>query len=86
MGHETVLSLPTLLFQVGLTCDRKSVKPLVVPDESERCTMVIDVLGRLTPGLSLAIAGSFHFLIVPWKMLAVVGPSSLRPVLSPDTL
>ena len=62
------------------------MKPDVVPDESERCTTVIDVLGRLMPGLSALIAASFHVLIWPWKILAMVGPSSLSPLLIPDRL
>ena len=62
------------------------MKPFVVPDESERCTTVIVVLGRLTPGFSAAIAELFHFVIFPRKMFASVGPSSFRPVLMPDTL
>ena len=86
VGHLTVLSVPTLDFHVGLAEARKPVKPLVVPEESERWTTVIDVLGSLTPGFSAAIAGSFHFLTVPRKMFAIVGPSSLSPVLRPLTL
>jgi hypothetical protein len=39
------------------------VKPLVVPDESDRCTTVIDDDGSLTPGFCDAIAGSFQVLI-----------------------
>ena len=62
------------------------MKPLVVPDESERWTTVIAVLGRLMPGFSALIAGSFQVLILPRKMLAIVGPSSLSPLLTPDRL
>ena len=43
----------------------------MVPEESERRAMVIAVLGSLTPGLIDAIAGSFHFVILPWKMFAM---------------
>src|SRR2546426_957025 len=35
----------------------------------------MSVLGRLTPGFSFAIAGSFHLVILPRKMSAMVGPS-----------
>src|SRR3954453_21426039 len=42
----------------------------VVPDSSERKKTVIGSLGSVTPGLILAIAGSFHVLIVPLKILA----------------
>ena len=62
------------------------VNPFVVPDESERCTTVIAVLGRLMPGFRLLIAGSFQVLILPLKMSASVGPSSLSPLLIPDRL
>ncbi len=41
------------------------MKPEVVPEESERCITVIAVLGRLTPGLSALISGSFQLLILP---------------------
>ncbi len=62
------------------------MKPLVVPESSERCTTVIAVLGSFVPGLSLAIAGSSHFLILPRKMSAAVAPSSLSPLLTPGRL
>ena len=62
------------------------MKPLVVPDESERWTTVIAVLGRLMPGLRALIAGSFQVLILPRKMLASVGPSSFSPLLTPGRL
>ena len=41
------------------------MKFFVVPDSSERWQTVIVVPGRLAPLLSLAIAGSFHVLILP---------------------
>jgi hypothetical protein len=47
---------------------------------------VILPLGSLRPELSLAIAGSFQVVILPWKMSASVCPSSLRPDLRPETL
>src|SRR4051812_17334661 len=83
VGHLTVLSAPTLLFHSELTSERNVVKPLVVPDSSERWTTVMLAPGRLAPELSLAIAGSFHFLILPRKMFATVGPSSLRSLGTP---
>ena len=58
----------------------------MVPEESERWAMVIAVLGRVTPGLSAAIAGSFHFVILPWKMLAMTGADSCSGLLTPDRL
>ena len=50
----------------------------VVPEESERWAMVIAVLGRLTPGLSAVIAGSFHVVILPEKMFAMTGADQLQ--------
>src|SRR5438445_1592333 len=83
VGHLTVLSAPTCLAHSGLCAARKVVKPFVVPDSSERWTIVMFVDGRLTPGFSFAIAGSFHFLILPRNMFAIVGPSSLSPPFTP---
>ena len=37
---------------------------------------MIVVSGSVTPEFCAAIAGSFHFVILPWKMFASVGPSS----------
>src|SRR4051812_17174581 len=50
----------------------QSVKLFVVPESSERCTGVIFVDGRLAPGLSLLISGSFHEVTLPEKMSATV--------------
>ena len=44
---------------------RYKEKFCVVPEESERTAMVIGVLGRLTPGLSAAIAELFQDVILP---------------------
>ena len=57
---------------------RNREKFAVVPEESERTARVIGVLGRLTPGLSAAIAGSFQFLILAWKMFAMTVGVSFR--------
>ena len=62
------------------------MKPLVVPDESERWTTVICVLGRFTPGFSDLIAGAFQVVILPEKMSAIIGPSSFSPVFIPGRL
>src|SRR3954453_4110774 len=83
VGHLTVLSAPTLDFHSPLTSERNVVKPFVVPDSSERWTTVMLASGRFVPGLSFAIAGSFHFLILPRKMSATVLPSSLRSLGTP---
>src|SRR5438270_1652376 len=85
-GHLTSLSAPILDLNSGEESDRNVVKPFVVPEESERWITVIFVLGRLTPGLSALIAGSFHVLIFAMKMSAAVLPSSLRPFWTPGTL
>src|SRR5947209_16558444 len=86
VGHLTSFPWPIVDFQVGLTAARYLVNPSVVPEESDRWTTVIDVLGRLSPGFSALIAGSFHVLILPMKMSASVGPSSFRPLLTPERL
>ena len=62
------------------------MKFFVVPDSSERWQTVMFVPGRLVLPLTFAIAGSFHFLILPRKMSATVAPSSLRPLSTPLTL
>ena len=57
----------------------------VVPDSSERKKTVILLLGRVTPEFSLAIAGSFHMVILPVKTSART--SGVRISLStPDRL
>src|SRR6266487_3111182 len=83
-GQEMVELLPS--FQTpGAPSSRNREKFWVVPDESERWAMVIAVLGSLTPGLSAVIFGSLHFVILAWKMPAMVGASSFR-VLMPGRL
>src|SRR5215468_9726291 len=82
-GQEMVELLPS--FQFGAESTRNWEKFAVVPEESERRAMTIGVLGSLTPEFSAAIFGSFHFLMLPWKMSAMTGPSNLR-LLTPDTL
>ena len=56
------------------------MKLAVVPDSSERCTGVIFVLGRFTPGLSALMAGSFQVVISPLKIFAVVIRAELQVV------
>src|SRR5215471_6790556 len=82
-GQEMVELVPS--FQFGAESTRNWEKFWVVPEESERRAMVIAVLGRLTPGLSDLIAGSFHFVILAWKMSAMTAGSSFR-LLTPDRL
>jgi hypothetical protein len=57
--------LPTFECQSGLTVSRYVVKAFVVPEPSERWTTRMSLSGRVAPLLLAAIAGSFHFLIVP---------------------
>src|SRR3954470_6900251 len=83
VGHLTDLSTPGPLFQADEYSARNSVKFFVVPDSSERWQTVMFDAGSFVSGLSLAIAGSFHFLTLPRKMSAAVAPSSLRPLSSP---
>ena len=54
----------------------------VVPEPSERCTTVMSVAGSVTPGFSFAIAGSFHFVILPRKMSARTGPVNFSSALT----
>src|SRR6516164_1356221 len=82
-GQEMVELVPS--FQFGAASTRNCEKFAVVPEESERRAMTIGVLGRLTPGLSALIAGSFHFVTLAWKISAMTGASSFR-LLTPDRL
>src|SRR5947209_11397144 len=70
---------------VGAAAVRYLVKLLVVPGASARCTMTMASDGSVVPGLSVAMAGAFHVLILPPKMPASVSGLSLR-VLMPDSL
>src|SRR5581483_2296859 len=83
VGHGT--SLPAPAFQiVGDTAVRYEVNAFVVPEPSERCTTWIGVDGSEAPLLSVLMAASSHFLMVPAKMPASVSADSLRS-LSPLT-
>ena len=53
------------------------MKLAVVPEPSLRCTTVIGVDGRFTPGLSALISGSSQVLIVVEKILAIVDAESV---------
>src|ERR1700727_1125987 len=78
-GKETIEEVPRVQ-ALPAASTRYWEKFAVVPEESERTSSVIAELGRLTPGLSAVIAGSFQVLIWPSKIFARVGASSLRPV------
>src|SRR5581483_8784705 len=86
VGHATATPRPYFVDHAGLTLARKSVKLNVVPELSERCTIAIDVDGRLTPGFSFLIAGSSHVLTWPMKIFASVGPSMWSRFLTPGRL
>src|SRR5262249_21730154 len=83
-GQFTVLAAPSVQTP-GAALLSQVVKFCVVPELSERCATVIDVLGSFALGLSAAIAGSFHVLIWRWKIFAVVSAESWR-FFTPDTL
>src|ERR1035438_1237729 len=83
-GQLMVELLPSF-HTLGAASMRNSEKLAVVPEESERRAIVIAVLGSVTPGLIALIAGSFHVLIVPWKMFAMASADSFR-LLTPDRL
>jgi hypothetical protein len=61
------------------------VKLFVVPDSSERWTVAMAESGSFTPEFCSAIAGSFHFVIAPSKMSAIVFASRFSESM-PDRL
>src|ERR1700741_822047 len=52
----------------------------VDPAPSDRTTGTIGIAGRVRPGLSAAIAGSFHCVSTPVKIFAMLSPDSRRLV------
>src|ERR1700754_2014360 len=86
VGHLTDLSVPGPDSHAGEYATRNFVKLPVVPDSSERWQTVIFESGSLKSGLPEAIFGSFHVVILPRKMSAIVAPSSLRPESTPSRL
>src|ERR1035438_4047924 len=84
-GQLMVELLPSF-HTLGAASMRNKEKLEVVPEESERRAMGIAVLGSVTPELIAAIAGSFHFVILPWKMFAMTGADSCSGLLTPDRL
>src|ERR687888_1836919 len=75
VGQLTDTPLPGPPFHVRLTLLRYSVRLYVVPLLSERWMTVMSRSGSDFPLFSFLIAGSFHFLIRPRKMPAIVLPS-----------
>src|ERR1700729_3123905 len=65
---------------LGTASCRNKEKFAVVPEESERRGIGIAGLGSLAPGVIFAIAGSFHFVILAWKMSAMTVGVSFRVV------
>src|SRR5882757_11259833 len=76
VGHSTAVPEPALVFHSAFDFDRKSVKLKVVPEPSERRTTVMASVGSFRLGLSLAIAGSFHLVILPRQMSPSTSPDS----------
>ena len=58
----------------------------VVPELSARTSGVMGWSGSFTPGLRAVICEAFHDVMVPSKMPASVGPSSLSRVDTPGRL
>src|SRR5215469_13767251 len=83
-GPFQVLSWPKVQAD-GATVPRYLVKLSLVPELSDRCTVVILVDGRVALGLSALIAASFHVVILPAKIPARVSGLSWRLV-TPCTL
>ena len=50
----------------------------VVPLPSVRCTTLMSLAGSWTPSFVAAMAGSFHFLILPRKMAAMASGESFK--------
>src|SRR5262249_597292 len=67
LGVRADLALPNGAHLGKVVCEHKFVRL-----GSLRCTWIISSPGSFTPGLSLAIAASFHFLIDPIMMPTIV--------------
>src|SRR5882672_4751972 len=85
VGQVGPVPAPILDLNSALTVDRYVVKMYVVPEPSERWTIVIGVDGRLTPGLSALISALFQAESLPRKMSARVWALRFRLV-TPGTL
>ena len=68
IGQVTLVPSPTWSLNSGLIALRCFVKTKVVPLPSERSQTVIAVAGSFAPSFALAIAASFHLVILPRKM------------------
>src|SRR5258708_620827 len=78
VGQVTVVPSPTWLLKSGLIVLRCLAKTKVVPLPSERPQTVIAVSGSFTHSFVFAIAGSFHFVILPRKIQLCAAGKSLR--------
>src|ERR1043166_3603802 len=79
-------ALPPEYFQLfGVVAIRYLVKLSVVPDSSERWNAWILRSGSFASGFSFLIAASFQLVILPLKILAIVGASRTR-LSTPETL
>src|ERR1019366_8057130 len=85
-GQLTELFLPTFDCHWLLTLERKSVHTYLVPLPSERCTTTMSCAGSFVPGFALAMAASFHFVIVPRKIPASASGVNFSPDATPGTL
>src|SRR3984957_4381493 len=83
-GNETIEEVPRVQ-ALPAASTRNWEKFAVVPAESERAPRLIELLGRLAPGLRALIAASFQVVILPEKMPARTVASSFRS-LTPETL
>src|SRR5215510_9427327 len=84
-GQATESPEPRVQFAGWHAATRNLVKLFVVPEPSERWATMMFLSGRVTPALSAAIAGSFHFLILVDMIWHSVSGLSLRP-LTPERL
>src|SRR5215469_11356349 len=84
VAGQLMVELVPSVHTLGAASTRNLEKFEVVPEESDRRAMVIAVLGSVTPGLSAAIFGSFHFVILASKMPAMTGADSCSGLLRPD--
>src|ERR1700730_1750046 len=84
-GHLMIEPVPSVQ-TLPAPFERNLEKWFVVPDESERTAMVIEVLGSVTPGLSALIAELFQLVILPSKICAMTDADRRRGVLGPDRL
>src|ERR1700716_2459246 len=78
VGQVTVVPSPTWVLKSELIVLRCLVTTNVVPLPSARSQTVIAVSGSFIPSFVFAIAGSFHFVILPRKIPLYASRESLR--------